>query len=244
MTKKRPYVHAAVGHAWMLTFSRDLGAYLFHQKSKPKPDDGSICLGDRRIYRDYGLDTSTFLWRGHTTEHWGAMNFGLDFAKALAWLREADDQENTEYYWIKHKEKKEIVIVSGYFNPLHKGHIEYFEEAKKYADDLWVIVNSDLQRELKDSKEFMDEEERLIVVSSLKPVYEAMLSVDKDKTVRESIRAIAAQNEGRRIIFANGGDQTNETIPEREVCEELGIELIDGLGDKVQSSSWLLKEEE
>ncbi len=244
MTKKRPYNHAPVGHAWMLTFSRDLGAYLFHQKSKPKPDDGSICLGDRRIYRDYGLDTSTFLWRGHTTEHWGAMNFGLDFAKALAWLREADDQENTEYYWIKHKEKKEIIIVSGYFNPLHKGHIEYFEEAKKYADDLWVIVNSDLQRELKGSKEFMDEEERLIVVSSLKPVYEAMLSVDKDKTVRESIRTIAAQNEGRRIIFANGGDQTNETIPEREVCEELGIELIDGLGDKVQSSSWLLKEEE
>jgi len=240
MTKKKPYINAAVGHIWKLTFCRDLGAYLYHQKSKPKPDEESVCLGDRCIYRDYGFDTSTFLWRGHTTEHWGAMNFGLDFAKALKWLRDADDQDNTEYYWIKHKEKKEIVIVSGYFNPLHKGHIEYFEEAKKYAEDLWVIVNSDLQRELKGSKEFMDEDERHIVVSSLKSVYDAMLSVDKDKTVRESIRAIAARNEGRRIIFANGGDQTNETIPEREVCEELGIELIDGLGDKVQSSSWLL----
>ena len=242
MIRKKPFVNAPVGHVWMLTFSRDLGAYLFQQKSKPKPDDESICLGDRRIYRDYGLDTSTFLWRGHTTEHWGAMNFGLDFAKALAWLREADDQGNTEYYWIKHKEKKEIVIVSGYFNPLHKGHIEYFEEAKKYADDLWVIVNSDLQRKLKGSKEFMNEDERHQIIQALRVVDRAIISVDRDRTVRESIRTIVALNEGRRIIFANGGDQTNETIPEREVCEELGIELIDGLGDKVQSSSWLLKE--
>jgi cytidyltransferase-like protein len=137
---------------------------------------------------------------------------------------------------------KKIVIVSGYFNPLHKGHLEYFEQAKQHGDELWVIVNSDLQRELKGSKEFMKEDERLQIIQALRVVDFAIVSLDKDRTVRKSLGLIAMFSKGKRIAFANGGDQTNETIPEREVCEELGIELIDGLGDKVQSSSWLLKE--
>mgnify|MGYP001234037188 FL=1 len=139
---------------------------------------------------------------------------------------------------------KKIVIVSGYFNPLHKGHLEYFEQAKQHGDELWVIVNSDLQRELKDSKEFMEEDERLQIVQALRVVDQAIIYIDKDRTVRESIGLIAVFmfSQNSQIAFCNGGDQTNETIPEREVCEELGIELIDGLGDKVQSSSWLLKE--
>tara|TARA_R110002072_G_scaffold90622_9_gene202728 strand:+ start:736 stop:1155 length:420 start_codon:yes stop_codon:yes gene_type:complete len=138
---------------------------------------------------------------------------------------------------------KKIVIVSGYFNPLHKGHLEYFEQAKQHGDELWVIVNSDLQRELKGSKEFMKEDERLQIIQALGVVDFAIVSADKDRTVRESIALIAMFNQNNQIAFCNGGDQTNETIPEREVCEELGIELIDGLGDKVQSSSWLLEEE-
>ena len=51
--------------------------------------------------------------------------------------------------------KSKVTIVSGYFNPLHKGHLELFEKAKALGDQLWVIVNSDLQRELKGSKAFM-----------------------------------------------------------------------------------------
>ena len=137
---------------------------------------------------------------------------------------------------------KKIVIVSGYFNPLHKGHLEYFEQAKQHGDELWVIVNSDLQRELKGAKEFMKEDERLQIIQALRIADFAIVSVDKDRTVRESIGLIAMFNQNSQIAFCNGGDQTNHTIPEREVCEELGIELIDGLGDKVQSSSWLLKE--
>lgn len=138
---------------------------------------------------------------------------------------------------------KKIVIVSGYFNPLHKGHLEYFEQAKQHGDELWVIVNSDLQRELKGSKEFMKQEERLQIIQALRVVDFAIISLDKDRTVCESIALVASINGNSQIAFCNGGDQTNETIPEREVCEELGIELIDGLGDKVQSSSWLLEEE-
>ena len=137
---------------------------------------------------------------------------------------------------------KKVVIVSGYFNPLHEGHLDYFENAKKHGDELWVIVNSDLQQELKGSKEFMKQSERLRIIQALEVVDFAIISKDKDRTVCESIELVAFVNGNSQFAFCNGGDQTNETIPEREVCERLGIELIDGLGDKVQSSSWLLKE--
>ena len=70
--------------------------------------------------------------------------------------------------------KSKAIIVSGYFNPLHKGHLELFEKAKSAGDELWVIVNSDLQRTLKGSKEFMDENERLIIVSAIKYVDKAL----------------------------------------------------------------------
>ena len=138
--------------------------------------------------------------------------------------------------------KKKAIIVSGYFNPLHKGHLEYFNNAKALCDALFVIVNSDHQRELKGSKPFQDEKERLLIVSNIKAVDKAVLSVDEDRTVCESIRKLADQyGTEYDFAFANGGDQNNETIPETTVCKELEVELIDGLGDKIQSSSWLLK---
>jgi len=144
---------------------------------------------------------------------------------------------------------KKVIIVSGYFNPLHVGHIEYFRKAKACGDKLCVIVNNDFQRALKGSKPFMNEQERLCIIDNLRLVDYAILSVDTDRTVCETIREIhnlyaPMWGEEVKLFFANGGDQTNETIPEREVCEELGIGLIDGLGEKVQSSSWLLENEE
>ena len=139
-------------------------------------------------------------------------------------------------------EKKKAVIVSGYFNPIHKGHIELFRKAKVGADKLWVIVNSDLQRELKGSKEFMDELERKEIVESIRYVDYALISQDKDSTQCNTLELFSQMfGEQYDLYFANGGDQNNDTIPEREVCERVGIRLIDGLGDKVQSSSWLLK---
>ena len=138
--------------------------------------------------------------------------------------------------------KQKAIIVSGYFNPIHKGHLEYFNNAKAIADQLFVIVNNDHQRELKGSKEFQDENERMIIVSNIKAVDKAILSVDNDRTVCATIKMIAAQLGGEfNLGFANGGDQNNDTIPERAVCEEMNVVLIDGLGDKIQSSSWLLK---
>jgi D-beta-D-heptose 7-phosphate kinase/D-beta-D-heptose 1-phosphate adenosyltransferase len=140
--------------------------------------------------------------------------------------------------------KRKAIIVSGYFNPIHRGHLEYFHNAKIEADELFVIVNSDLQRELKGSKLFQLEDERMIIVSNFKVVDRAILSIDLDRTVCETIRKIAVDfGKEYQLFFANGGDQNNDTIPEKPICKELGIELIDGLGDKIQSSSWLLKKQ-
>lgn len=138
---------------------------------------------------------------------------------------------------LKHK----AIIVSGYFNPLHKGHLELFSKAKELAQMLIVIVNSDLQRKLKGSKEFQDENERLLIVESLKNVDFALLSIDKDKTQNATLKYLSERfSDTHFLSFANGGDQNNNTIPEAETCRLLDIKLVDGLGDKIQSSSWLL----
>ena len=138
-------------------------------------------------------------------------------------------------------EKKKAVIVSGYFNPIHKGHLEYFNNAKALADELFVIVNNDHQRALKGSKEFQKEDERMIIVSNIKAVDKVILSIDEDRTVCATLKMIAEKFGGEfELVFANAGDQNNDTIPERPLCEEVGIALIDGLGDKIQSSNWLL----
>jgi len=138
--------------------------------------------------------------------------------------------------------KKKAIIVSGYFNPIHKGHIEYFNTAKKAGDSLFVIVNNDYQRELKGSKEFQTQKERLFIVENIKAVDKVFISIDSDRTVCETIKYIhRMESDEFDLAFANGGDQNNNSIPEVPICNELNIELLDGLGEKIQSSSWLLK---
>ena len=127
-----------------------------------------------------------------------------------------------------------VVAVSGYFDPFHIGHLEYLEKSKKLGDHLCVIVNSDHQAKLKKGKSFMLAIERLKIIRSLKCVDSAIIAIDKDRTVCQTLRHICPD------VFTNGGDQNNNTIPEIEVCNELNIELVDGLGDKIQSSSWLI----
>jgi D-beta-D-heptose 7-phosphate kinase/D-beta-D-heptose 1-phosphate adenosyltransferase len=130
---------------------------------------------------------------------------------------------------------EKIVCVSGYFNPLHVGHLEYFEKSKKLGDKLVVIVNNDSQSFLKKGSSFMKEQERLKIVRSLKIVDMAVLSIDEDRTVCKTLKCVMPH------IFANGGDQFNDNIPEKDICEKLKIQLVDGLGDKIQSSSILLE---
>ena len=124
-----------------------------------------------------------------------------------------------------------VIAISGYFDPIHVGHLEYINMAKKLGDKLVVIVNNNYQCELKKGKPFMDEKDRVIIVSNLKNVDEVFLSIDKDKTVCASLEKIKPD------IFANGGDRKNYEIPESVICKKYDIKIIDGLGDKIRSSS-------
>jgi D-beta-D-heptose 7-phosphate kinase/D-beta-D-heptose 1-phosphate adenosyltransferase len=138
--------------------------------------------------------------------------------------------------------KKSVAIASGYMNPLHSGHIKYFEEAKNWGDALIVIVNSDYQVKLKGSQPFMDEKERLEIVQALKPVTYAVLSIDMDRTVCKSIEAIREALPDCSLTFCKGGDSRSDNVPELDTCKKLVIHTVFGIGGgKIQSSSWLLK---
>jgi D-beta-D-heptose 7-phosphate kinase/D-beta-D-heptose 1-phosphate adenosyltransferase len=135
--------------------------------------------------------------------------------------------------------KEKIVIASGYFNPLHVGHLEYLELAKKLGDKLIVIINNDEQVKIKGSTPFMNQEDRLRIVKGLKCVDEVFLSIDEDASVCKSIEFLA-KTKGANI-FAKGGDRNTGNIPEKEICDKLEIEIIDGLGAKIRASSELIK---
>ena len=132
---------------------------------------------------------------------------------------------------------EKIVCVSGYFDPIHIGHIEYFKQSKKIGTKLLVIVNNDNQATLKKGKPFMPMEERIQIIKELRCVDYVVPSIDEDRTVCKTIELL----EPRPHFFCNGGDQNNNTIPETDICNKLGIELRDGFGEKVQSSSWLIR---
>lgn len=145
---------------------------------------------------------------------------------------------------MKSKINKKVVITSGYFNPLHIGHINLIKEAQKLGDFLVVIVNNDEQVKLKGSFPFMPEGERIEIIKALRYADDVILSIDKDKTVAESLRTIAKKYPTAELFFAKGGDRHSGNIPENEirVCKEFNIKIINGVGgDKIQSSSWLIK---
>ena len=131
------------------------------------------------------------------------------------------------------------VCISGYFDPLHVGHIEYINKAKKLGDYLVVIVNNNLQCKLKKGKFFMDENDRVEIVKNLKSVDEVFLSIDSDKTVCKSLEKL------KPSIFANGGDRHNENVPEYEKFKDNPNVIfrwaVGGLNKK-NSSSWILSE--
>lgn len=132
---------------------------------------------------------------------------------------------------------EKIVCVSGYFDPVHVGHIEYFQKSKKIGTKLMVIVNNDEQAILKKGKSFMHLDERVKIIKEFRCVDMVVTSIDTDRTVCKTLETV----EPKPYYFCNGGDQNNNTIPETDVCNKRGIELRDGFGDKIQSSSWLIK---
>jgi cytidyltransferase-like protein len=138
---------------------------------------------------------------------------------------------------------KKVVITSGFFNPLHIGHINLIREAKNLGDFLVVIVNNDKQVEIKGKTPFIPEQERIEIIRALKYVNEVFLSIDKDISVAKSLTAVAKKYPEAELFFAKGGDRSFSNIPESEKksCEEFKIKVINSVGGgKVQSSSWLL----
>ena len=142
----------------------------------------------------------------------------------------------------KNKIKKEIVVaVSGYFNPLHIGHLDMIEKAKKLGDKLVVIVNNDKQVALKGRVPFMSEKDRLRIISALRDVDEVVLAVDDYQLKDGEIPVIKSLAKLKPDIFANGGDRKNLTnVPEYPICKKLGIKMVDGLGRKIRASSKMI----
>jgi cytidyltransferase-like protein len=127
------------------------------------------------------------------------------------------------------------VCISGYFDPIHKGHLEYIRKSRALGDKLIAIINNDKQSVLKKNSFFLGETDRAEIVGSLDLVDEVVISIDETKDVCKTLRLVNPD------IFCNGGDQFNDQIPEKVVCNELGIELVDNLGSKIESSRWLIK---
>ena len=141
---------------------------------------------------------------------------------------------------------KKIIITSAYCNPLHPGHVECFELAKQLGDELIVIINNDKQAAIKRGvKSFQDEVFRSQIVKNLKSVDEVFLAIDETPSVVESIKKVFQNIKNKypdsKVIFAKGGDRFAAEIPEAVVCQELGIEIVDGLGAKTHSSSDYVK---
>ncbi len=156
-------------------------------------------------------------------------------------FEDLEDQTLRILNWITREERKKkeerkskIVAISGYFDPLHAGHLDYINMASELGDFLVVIVNNTEQAMLKKGYEFMPFEERMKVLRNLRNINIVVGSKDTDLTVCKSLKALNPD------IFANGGDRKTEEIPEYKVCMEQGIEIVDGLGGKIQSSSDLV----
>ena len=137
-------------------------------------------------------------------------------------------------------------ITSMYANPIHPGHIECLKLSKELCDELWVIINNDKQAELKRGvPSFQDENYRKEVVSAIKYVDYVFVSTDEDgsvcKTLNDLFLAIKNIDSKAEVIFTKGGDRFADDIPEKEICDKLGIKIIDGLGDKTHHSSQIIK---
>lgn len=133
-----------------------------------------------------------------------------------------------------------IMIVSGGFDPLHKGHLEYIRRAKEFIGKkghLIAIVNRDSFLLKKKGYFLLDEDTRMAILSSLRDVDEVMLAIDTDLTVVKTLMAIAVKYPSADLYFGKGGDRNITNIPEVEVCKTFNIKIIDTFGDKIDSSS-------
>ena len=131
-----------------------------------------------------------------------------------------------------------LVIVSGYFNPLHGGHLDMIEAAAKLGDRLLVVVNNDKAQILKKGKIILSQENRYRLINALRDVDEVILSIDEDLGQIKTLEMIARTHPYDELIFANGGDRNSDAeIPETPICKQYGIRLEFGVGGDSKSDS-------
>ena len=136
---------------------------------------------------------------------------------------------------------RRIAIVSGYFNPIHIGHLQLLKAARELAPHLVVIVNNDRQQLLKKGRILMTEEDRLAIVAELRCVDEAFVAVDEDAAVAESLRRVRDLHPDAELLFCNGGDRDphQDAVPSAEalLADEIGLQLVYGVGGEQKSDS-------
>lgn len=140
------------------------------------------------------------------------------------------------------KNNQRIIFTAGGFDPIHIGHLDIIRRSRALDPEALLIVSIAQNRHLilKKGFYFMDQHERLSIVEQIKGVDQVIFHQGKDGSVITNLLQLRGTYPDHEIIFTKGGDRHTGNIPETKVCQELGIEIIDGLGDKVQSSTDLL----
>jgi D-beta-D-heptose 7-phosphate kinase/D-beta-D-heptose 1-phosphate adenosyltransferase len=138
---------------------------------------------------------------------------------------------------------KNIVLITGGFDPVHSGHISYIQAAKKLGDILVIGANSDEWLNRKKGRSFMPLMERTAILKHIKGVDFVIDFDDQDNSAKHAIWMVRQSYPQDKIIFANGGDRTSSNIPEMDIQDD-NLEFVFGVGgeDKKNSSSWILQE--
>jgi len=155
-------------------------------------------------------------------ENWKVLEIGEEHKRVRDEIKEIRNQG------------KVVVLTSGYFDPLHHGHIDLFKKSKGLGDYLIVVINNDIQTKIKKGFVFMPAEEKAKIILELGCVDAVFISIDGDHPQCNTLGFLKPH------IFAKGGDRYAYEIPETPTCREHGIQIIDGVGAKVQSSSDLI----
>jgi glycerol-3-phosphate cytidylyltransferase/D-beta-D-heptose 7-phosphate kinase/D-beta-D-heptose 1-phosphate adenosyltransferase len=156
----------------------------------------------------------------------------------LARFKVVSAQELSRVELPRIEEIVKVVIVSGFFNPLHGGHLDMIEAADKLGDKLIVVVNNDVQQRIKKGTVILTEQNRARLINALKYVDEVIIAIDNDSSVIKTLEMIAKKYPEDGLIFANGGDRDSVTaIPESAVCDEYNIQMIFGVGGTGKTDS-------